>query len=111
MRLQFTFAVATALAYGMSECARRTRRWQWEQASADPGKKPVKKLPHSLGTKLLASLLLMASHALLRPSATPLQIANPTPPTRDPNTSGYVKAVELPDGTNPPPAADGNFII
>ena len=37
--------------------------------------------------------------------------ARPAPPTRDPNTPGYVTAKELPDGTNPPPAADGNFII
>jgi enterochelin esterase-like enzyme len=32
-------------------------------------------------------------------------------PTRDPHTEGYVKATELPDGTNPSPRADGNFII
>jgi enterochelin esterase-like enzyme len=37
--------------------------------------------------------------------------ARPTPPTRDPHTPGYVTANELPDGTNPPPNADGNFII
>jgi len=35
----------------------------------------------------------------------------PTPPTRDPNTPGYVTARELPDGTLPSPDADGNFII
>ena len=35
----------------------------------------------------------------------------PTPPTRDPNTPGYVTAKELPDGAVPPPDADGNFII
>ena len=35
----------------------------------------------------------------------------PTPPTRDPNTPGYVEAKELPDGTVPPADADGNFII
>ena len=35
----------------------------------------------------------------------------PTPPTRDPNTPGYVTAKELPDGTLPPSDADGNFII
>jgi len=35
----------------------------------------------------------------------------PTPPTRDPNTSGYVKASELSDGATPPANADGNFII
>ena len=35
----------------------------------------------------------------------------PTPPTRDPNTPGYVEAKELPDGTNPPTDADGDFII
>ena len=36
---------------------------------------------------------------------------NRTPPTRDPHTAGYVTATELPDGTNPPADADGNFII
>ncbi len=37
--------------------------------------------------------------------------ARPAPPTRDPNTPGYVKAAELPDGAVPPVDADGNFII
>jgi enterochelin esterase-like enzyme len=48
------------------------------------------------------------------PSPTPpatTRPARPTPPTRDPNTPGYVTAKELPDGTNPPADADGNFII
>ena len=35
----------------------------------------------------------------------------PAPPTRDPNTPGYVKAKELPDGEMPSPKEDGNFII
>ena len=35
----------------------------------------------------------------------------PTPPTRDPHTPGYVAAKELPDGDVPPADADGNFII
>src|ERR1700739_2390480 len=35
----------------------------------------------------------------------------PTPPTRDPNTPGYVPAKDLPDGANAPANADGNFII
>jgi len=35
----------------------------------------------------------------------------PTPPTRDPNTAGYVTAKELPDGANAPANEDGNFII
>jgi hypothetical protein len=35
----------------------------------------------------------------------------PTPPTRDPHAPGYVTATELPDGSNPPASADGNFII
>jgi enterochelin esterase-like enzyme len=37
--------------------------------------------------------------------------ARPAPPTREPNTPGYVTANELPDGTNAPVDADGNFII
>ena len=35
----------------------------------------------------------------------------PAPPTRDPNTPGYVTAKELPDGVNAPANEDGNFII
>jgi enterochelin esterase-like enzyme len=37
--------------------------------------------------------------------------ARTLPPTRDPHTPGYVTATELPDGTLPPPAAGGNFIL
>ncbi len=37
--------------------------------------------------------------------------ARPTPPTRDPHAPGFVQATELPDGQNPPPDADGNFIL
>ena len=33
------------------------------------------------------------------------------PPTRDPNTPGYVAAKELPDGANAPENVDGNFVI
>jgi enterochelin esterase-like enzyme len=42
------------------------------------------------------------------PAAVPARL--PTP-TRDPNTAGYVKAKELPDGAVPSPKEDGNFII
>jgi len=42
------------------------------------------------------------------PAARP---ARPTPPTRDPNTPGYVTAKDLPDGANAPVNADGNFIL
>src|SRR4051794_25403458 len=35
----------------------------------------------------------------------------PTPPTRDPNTPGYVTAKDLPDGENAPANADGDFIL
>ena len=51
------------------------------------------------------AILVMAADA---PPARP---ARPTSPGRDPNTPGYVTAKELPDGTNPPADADGNFII
>jgi enterochelin esterase-like enzyme len=37
--------------------------------------------------------------------------ARPTPPTRDPHTSGYVTAKELPDANVAPKDADGNFIL
>ncbi len=41
----------------------------------------------------------------------PALAAAASAPTRDPNTPGYVAARELPDGTNAPADADGNFII
>jgi enterochelin esterase-like enzyme len=41
----------------------------------------------------------------------PARAARPALPTRDANTPGYVGAKELPDGTNAPATADGNFII
>src|SRR5579864_5354961 len=37
--------------------------------------------------------------------------ARPPDPTRDPNTPGYVKAKELPDGAVPSAKEDGNFIV
>jgi enterochelin esterase family protein len=45
------------------------------------------------------------------PAPGPGRATRPAPPTRDPHTAGYVTATELPDGTNPLPTADGNFII
>jgi enterochelin esterase family protein len=44
-------------------------------------------------------------------STAPAATQRPTPPTRDPRSPGYVTARELPDGTVPPPDAEGNFII
>jgi enterochelin esterase-like enzyme len=46
------------------------------------------------------------------PTATvPPRPARTPPPTRDPNTPGYVAAKDLPDGAVPAPNADGNFIL
>ncbi|HTB12240.1 MAG TPA: alpha/beta hydrolase-fold protein [Bryobacteraceae bacterium] len=44
------------------------------------------------------------------PTAAP-RPARPAPPTRDPNTPGYVTAKDLSDGAVPPVNADGNFIL
>lgn len=43
--------------------------------------------------------------------APPARGTRPPPPTRDPNTPGYVRATALPDGAVPPGNAYGNFII
>ena len=43
--------------------------------------------------------------------AQPARANRPPPPTRDPNTPGYVKATALPDGAVPAADAYGNFII
>jgi iron(III)-enterobactin esterase len=42
---------------------------------------------------------------------TPARPPRQPPPTRDPNTPGYVKAKDLPDGANAPVKEDGNFIL
>jgi len=57
--------------------------------------------------KTVALLIALVSAVAVAAAQTP----RPTPPTRDPNTPGYVTAKELPDGSVPPPTADGNFII
>jgi enterochelin esterase family protein len=54
----------------------------------------------------LLSLMAIASTA-----AAQLPPAPAAPPVRDPNTPGYVAARQLPDGSNPPADADGNFIL
>jgi enterochelin esterase-like enzyme len=69
--------------------------------------------------RVLSIAFILTSMALAQ---TPAPVAPPaaagasgpvrrTVPTRDPHTPGYVAATELPDGTNPSPRADGNFII
>jgi hypothetical protein len=55
------------------------------------------------------SLGLLAGASLALTQVPPT--VRPTPPTRDPHTPGYVSATDLPDGSNPPANADGNFII
>jgi enterochelin esterase-like enzyme len=45
------------------------------------------------------------------PAAAAARPARPPVPVRDPNTPGFVKAKELPDGAVPPANVDGNFII
>ena len=51
------------------------------------------------------SLGLLAGASLALAQVPPA--VRPTPPTRDPHTPGYVSAVELTDGSNPPANADG----
>jgi enterochelin esterase-like enzyme len=60
---------------------------------------------------LLVSLIAVPSPAFGQSSPPPQHTERPAPPTRDPNTPGYVTAKELPDGSNPPANADGNFIL
>ena len=60
----------------------------------------------------IAGTLMLPTMAQAPPVAPPVaRAARPTPPTRDPNTPGFVTARELPDDANAPANADGNFII
>jgi enterochelin esterase family protein len=59
--------------------------------------------------------LSLGTASILAQTQTPASAAapavRPVPPTRDPNTPGYVTAKDLPDGAVPPANADGNFIL
>jgi pimeloyl-ACP methyl ester carboxylesterase len=79
--------------------------------SEGPGTTPH--LYHLL-TRYLTTHLPAGPREGSRSQTAPAQTAappRPTPPTRDPNTPGYVQAKELPDGTLPPAGAEGNFIM
>jgi len=52
----------------------------------------------------------MAQAPVATPAPAP-RPPRPVPPTRDAHTPGYVTAKELPDGANPSPKEDGNFIL
>jgi enterochelin esterase family protein len=67
---------------------------------------PIVRLVTAIGFAVVFATLLAIAQ-----TPTPATPPRPTPPTRDPHTSGYVSAKELPDGENPPPGADGNFIL
>jgi hypothetical protein len=54
---------------------------------------------------------LVAQQTAIPPAQTTAPAARPQPPTRDPNTPGFVQAKELPDGVAPPASEDGNYII
>ena len=60
---------------------------------------------------LLVSLVAVVNQAYGQTAPPTQPTVRPTPPTRDPNTPGYVGAKELLDGAIPPANVDGNFII
>ena len=67
----------------------------------------------TMGRNAIGSVRRRLSIALL---VSVIGIINPgfgqsAPPTRDPNTSVYVTAKELPDRAVPPADVDGNFMI
>jgi enterochelin esterase-like enzyme len=65
----------------------------------------------SLRISLLFSLIALPNPVCSQAPPSAQHTERPTPPTRNPDTPGYVTAKELPDGANPPPNVDGNFII
>src|SRR2546430_13096450 len=67
--------------------------------------------PRSLSISLLVSLVAILNPVSGQSPPSAAHTERPTPPTRNPNSPGYVTAKELPDGSNPPANADGNFII
>jgi enterochelin esterase-like enzyme len=68
-----------------------------------------------LSAGVIISLIAIVSpgfaQSLPSPHSPVAHTERPTPPTRDPDTPGYVTAKELRDGSIPPANVDGNFII
>jgi enterochelin esterase family protein len=64
-----------------------------------------------LSIAFLISWLTGVDPAMAQTPTVAARPARPTPPTRDPNTPGYVAAKALPDGANAPADSDGNFIL
>src|SRR5271155_2031021 len=69
------------------------------------------RMPRLLTIALLISLMPGFVPALPQAPPAVSRPPRPTPPTRDPNTPGYVTAKDLPDGAVPSAKADGNFIL
>jgi len=63
----------------------------------------------------ILSIVFLIGLAAAQPQTTPqttgVRPPRPAPPTRDPNTPGYVTAKVLADGANAPANQDGNFIL
>jgi enterochelin esterase family protein len=97
----------------------QTKQYSWKLSRF--GLKSLRShLVDTMNTKLLSMALLISLAAGVNPALaqttnppTPAAARprRPPPPTRDPNTPGYVTARELPDGAVPPADADGNFVI
>jgi iron(III)-enterobactin esterase len=68
-------------------------------------------IPRSLCIYFLVGLIAVLNPVFGQTPPAVQHTERPAPPTRDPNTPGYVTAKELPDGSNPPANVDGNFII
>jgi enterochelin esterase-like enzyme len=60
---------------------------------------------------IVFSIGLAAAQPQTAPQTTVAHPPRPVPPTRDPNTPGYVTAKVLADGANAPANQDGNFIL
>jgi len=65
----------------------------------------------SLSIPVLVGLSAVLNPVCGQSPASAQHTQRPTPPTRNPHSPGYVTAKELPDGSNPPANADGNFIL
>ena len=64
-----------------------------------------------LSIVFLTSLMIGLAPAMVQAQTVSARPPRPASPTRDPNTPGYVTAIDLPDGAIPPATADGNYIL
>ena len=102
----------------MNEPARKTQHRMREVSRQEVSKRDASTIVGSNSRTVVLPTVVLPTVVLLTVALLTVVLAaggaaaqNRSGPTRDPHAPGFVAAQDLPDGANPPPDADGNFIL